>query len=202
MDTNRIKNSVISMAEKMCDMVDLVSKGFMEHKPEFLAGAMKIEGEINTMEKALTKDVLELFKNAKSEPERKDLIALEQAVEMLERMGDEASSLVERIEIKNAEHLLFSERGVEEFNETYDTMRKSLVMMRDFLKGKDSGVKDRIIENGFRVKELVERYRAEHTERLVRGMCTPMGANMYFDMLDFTGNLARHASNVVKLFCL
>lgn len=202
MDTDRIKKSVIMMAEKICDMVDLVAKGFMEHKPEFLASAMKIEGEINAMEKALTKDILELFKKAKNDPERKDLIALEQAVEMLERMGDEASSLVERIEIKNAEHLLFSERGVEQFNETYDAMRKSLEMMRVFLKGSGSGFKDKIIDNGFRVKELVERYRAEHAERLVRGICTPMGANMYFDMLDFTGNLARHASNVVKLFCL
>ena len=36
--------------------------------------------------------------------------------------------------------------------------------------------------------------------RLIEGLCTPLGANMYFDMLDFTGNLARHASNVVKLF--
>jgi hypothetical protein len=47
---------------------------------------------------------------------------------------------------------------------------------------------------------LVERYRAEHMERLVKGVCTPMAANMFFDMLDFTGNIARHSSYVVKLF--
>ena len=46
----------------------------------------------------------------------------------------------------------------------------------------------------------MERYRKEHADRLVQGICTPLGANMYFDMLDFTGNLARHSSNVVKLF--
>jgi phosphate:Na+ symporter len=188
------------MAEKMCSMVDLVAKSFMEHKPEFLAGAMKIEGEINEMEKALTKKVLELSGSVKSDAGRKELITLEQAVEMLERAGDEAASLVERIEIKNAEHLLFSDRGVEEFNETYGTMKKSVDMMRDFLNKNDPAIRQQIIDNGFRVKELVERYRAEHTERLVRGICTPMAANMYFDMLDFTGNIARHASNVVKLF--
>jgi phosphate:Na+ symporter len=161
---------------------------------------MRIEGEINDMEKKTTQSVLDLSKGMKAGKDRKELVALQQAVEMLERMGDEAASLVERIEVKNAEHLLFSEAGVEQFNETYDAMRKSVAMMRDFLKGKAGAVKDRIIENGFHVKELVERYRQEHTDRLVRGMCTPMAANMYFDMLDFTGNLARHASNVVKLF--
>jgi len=200
MSIKEIKDKVIVMADKMRDMVDLVSKGFMEHRQEFLTGAMKIEGEINAMEKSLTNNVLELSKGIKNEKDRKELVRLQQAVEMLERMGDEAASLVERIEMKNAEHLLFSETGVEQFNETYNTMRKSVEMMRDFLKGKGSGAKERIIDNGFHVKALVERYRQEHTDRLVRGICTPMAANMYFDMLDFTGNLARHASNIVKLF--
>lgn len=200
MDIREIKHGVMDMSEKMCAMVGLVAKGFMEHRPEFLASAIKIESEINSMEKALTKNVLELSMDAKGEPERKELIALEQAVETLERMGDEAASLVERIEIKNAEHLLFSDRGVEEFNETYGIMRKSVEMMRDFLKKIDPLARQQIIDNGFRVKELIERYRAEHADRLVRGVCTPMAANMYFDMLDFTGNIARHASNVVKLF--
>ena len=200
MSIKEIKDKVIVMADKMCDMVDLVAKGFMEHRQEFLTGAMKIEGEINAMEKSLTNNVLELSKGIKNEKDRKELVRLQQAVEMLERMGDEAASLVERIEMKNAEHLLFSETGVEQFNETYNTMRKSVEMMRDFLKGKGSGAKERIIDNGFHVKALVERYRQEHTDRLVRGICTPMAANMYFDMLDFTGNLARHASNIVKLF--
>ena len=79
-------------------------------------------------------------------------------------------------------------------------MKRSVEMMIEFLKRRDTALKERIIDNGFHVKELVERYRKEHFERLVQGICTPMAANMYFDMLDFTGNLARHSSNIVKLF--
>jgi Na+/phosphate symporter len=108
--------------------------------------------------------------------------------------------LVERIEIKNAEHLLFSDIGVAQFNETFGAMRKSVEMMREFLNTKAGILKDKIIDNGFHVKALVERYRAEHADRLVKGICTPMAANMFFDMLDFTGNLARHSSNIAKLF--
>jgi Na+/phosphate symporter len=115
-------------------------------------------------------------------------------------MGDEASGLVERIEVKVAEKLLFDETSVSQFMETYGAMRKSVDMMRDFLKYKDSSIKQRVVDNGFQVKELVERYRKEQADRLVQGVGTPLGANMYFDMLDFTGNLARHSSNVVKLF--
>ena len=200
MNIGDIKTQVLVMADRIYEMIELVDKGFMENKTEILAAAMKKENELNDMEKKLTAQVLELSKSLKSEQERKDLIALEQAIEMLERMGDEAAGLVERIEIKIAEKLLFSDTGVAQFNETYGTMKKSVDMMRQFLKGKDGTQKDRIIDNGFQVKALVERYRAEHTDRLIKGLCTPMAANIYFDMRDFTGNLARHSSNIVKLF--
>jgi phosphate:Na+ symporter len=198
MDDMRLQVSV--MADGICDMLSFVEKGFMEHDPGALEAAMLREADINSMEKELTKRVLVLSKSVKSDKERKELVALEQSVVTMERMGDEAASLVERIEIKNSEHLLFSDIGVAQFNETFGAMRRSVEMMREFLKGREGPTKDRIIDNGFHVKSLVERYRAEHAERLVKGICTPMAANMFFDMMDFTGNLARHASNIVKLF--
>lgn len=197
MEKSEIKNKAIAMADRIHEMLGLIEQGFMENEMEFLTKAMEIENALNETEKALTQNILELSKKSK---DTKDLVTLEQMVETFERMGDEAASLVERIEIKVGEKLLFSELGVEQFNETYHAMNKSVEMLRDFLKGKDSGLKEKIIANGFYVKELVERYRKEHTDRLVKGLCTPMGASMYFDMLDFTGNLARHSSTIAKLF--
>lgn len=198
MEAMREKATV--MADIVHEMVELVEKGFMEHKAEFLDTAMARENSLNEMEKALTQRVLELSKTAKTDADSKGLVMWEQVIETLERMGDEVANLVERIEIKNEEHLLFSDMGLAQFNETYGIMKKSVDMMCLYLRGKSEELKERIINNGFSVKALVERYRKEHTERLIKGICTPIAANMYFDMLDFTGNLARHASNVVKLF--
>jgi phosphate:Na+ symporter len=195
-----LETKAISMVDKVLKMLELIDRGFMENKSEFLSGALREESDINDLEKSTTRDVLELSRSVKKESEKKALSRLEQVVETLERMGDEATDLIERIEIKIAEHLMFSETGVEQFNETYSTMKRSVEMMKEFLKNRDPVLKEKVIDNGFHVKELVERYRKEHTERLVKGICTPMAANMYFDMLDFTGNLARHSSNIVKLF--
>lgn len=197
MDIKEIKANAILMADKVLEILGLIEKGFLENKAEFLTEAMSIEHEINETEKALTREILGISKSVK---DKKELAAIAQMVETFERMGDEAASLIERIEIKVAEKLLFSEIGVNQYNETYHTMRKSVDMLKEFLKGPSEAIKDRIVDNGFHVKELVERYRKEHAERLVNGLCTPMAANMYFDMLDFTGNLARHASNIAKLF--
>ena len=200
MDTKEMQVKIILMADKVYSSLLMIEKGFMDNKLEPLALAIKEERLVNEMEKVLSKHIIDISKTASGADERKNLALMGQVVETLERMGDEAANLVERIEIKVVEKLLFSDLGVSEFNETFGAMKKSVEMMIEFLKKKDPALKDRIIDNGFHVKELVERYRKEHFERLVQGICTPMAANMYFDMLDFAGNLARHSSSIVKLF--
>ncbi|MDO8536345.1 MAG: PhoU domain-containing protein [Candidatus Omnitrophota bacterium] len=200
MDIKEIWTKIILMADKVHGSLLLIEKGFMANKLEPLAEAIKEEHLVNEMEKILSKSVIEISKQSTGADERKELALMGQIVETVERMGDEATNLIERIEIKVVEKLLFSDLGVQEFNETFGAMKRSVEMMIEFLKKRDPALKDRIIDNGFHVKELVERYRKEHFERLVQGVCTPMAANMYFDMLDFTGNLARHSSSIVKLF--
>ncbi|MFA6320961.1 MAG: PhoU domain-containing protein [Candidatus Omnitrophota bacterium] len=196
MDINEIKLNSVSMADKVYEILNLIEYGFMKNRMEFLTTALQEETEVNKLERALADNIMTI---AKTTPDKKELSSLAQMVEMLERMGDEATGLIERIEVKVSERLLFSEEAVKQFNETYKTMKDSVQMMREYLRKKDETLKKKIVDNGFRVKEMVENYRREHADRLVRGECTPMGANMYFDMLDFTGNLARHASNIVKL---
>ena len=131
--------------------------------------------------------------------DKKELVNLTQIIESLERIGDEATGLIERIEVKVHEKLLFGKIALSQFNETYKTMKVSVQMMREYLRSKDPDLKETIVKNGLHVKDMVERYRKEHADRLVQGNCTPMEANMYFDMLDFTGNIARHASNIIRL---
>lgn len=200
MTIKELKDKTVAMSDKICSILDLIDKGFMENKIEPLERAMKEENLINEMEKSFTNEVFEFSKTVKDPIAKKELALIIQAIETLERMGDEAASMIERIEIKVSEHLLFSDIGVEQFNETFNTMRDSVSMMRQYLVKPSSGLREKVVDNGFKVKSLVERYRKEHFERMVQGICTPMGANMYFDMLDFTGNLARHSSNIVKLF--
>ena len=196
MDINEIRLKSVSMADKVYEILELIEDGFIKNKMDFLTVALQEESEVNKMERELTDNIMGL---AISSTDKVELVRLTQMIEMLERMGDEATGLIERIEVKVHEKLLFSETALLQFNETYKAMKSSVQMMREYLRSKDEELRETIIKNGFRVKSLVECYRKEHADRLVQGDCTPMGANMYFDMLDFTGNLARHASNIVKL---
>ena len=114
MNINEIKLKAVAMADKVYEILNLVEDGFIKNKMDFLTIALQEEGEVNKMERALTEGIAELSKMVVY---RKELASLAQIVEMLERMGDEATGLIERIEMKVHEKLLFAEEAVTQFNE-------------------------------------------------------------------------------------
>jgi len=180
------------------EMIDLVDQGFMENDIHVLDRVMDKERMIDDMEKDVTAGIVENCKGV-DEEERKKLVILGQIAQNIERIGDELRSLVERIEIKITDKLYFSEEGMTQYKEVFETMRKSADLVMEFLKEDKVEVLDKVLKNGDQIKELVEKYRAEHIERLTKGVCEPRAANMYFDMLDFTGNVARHCTNIARI---
>lgn len=187
------------MASILSEMIGLVYQGFMENDAHYLNRALNKERIMDDLEKEITASIVQVFKTL-DKKKQKEFVLLEQTAQNIERMGDELRSLMERIEIKIAENLFFSEMGVEQYKETFEKMRKSVNLTIKFLnEGKRSLLK-MILKNGDEIKKTVEKYRTEHLERLAKGICEPRAANMYFDMLDFTGNIARHCTNIAKMY--
>ena len=183
----------------MKEMVDLVYRGFMENDEEYLNSALSKERIVDGLEEEITAKIIELSKEADAKT-RKEYVLIGQAAENLERIGDELRYLMERIEIKIAEKLFFSERGVEQYKELFFKMHKSINLTVDFFNKKSENDLKEILQNGLQIKEMVEKYRAEHMERLTQGICQPRAANIFFDMLDFTGNIARHCTNIARIY--
>lgn len=194
-----IKKSLRQMSETVAEMVKLVYQGLMENDAHYLNSALNKERILDDLEKKITSSIVGATKGL-DEKGRREIILLGQTAENIERMGDELRSLIERIEIKIAEKLFFSDIGIEQYKEVFEKMCESVRLAEEFLnKGKSESL-DAILANGEQVKGLVERYRVEHLERLTRGICQPRAANMYFDMLDFTGNIARHCTNIARIY--
>jgi hypothetical protein len=107
MDTKGIQAKIILMAEKVYGSLLLIEKGFMGNKLEPLAEAIKEEHLVNEMEKILAKSIIDISKQASGPTglrpggasgadEKNNLALMGQVVETLDRMGDEATNLVER----------------------------------------------------------------------------------------------------------
>jgi len=192
-----LKKYLTDMSKIIGEMVDLVYKGLMENDAHYLDSALNKERILDNLETDITTDI---FKSGKKldEKERKEMVLIGQTAENLERMGDELRSLMERIEIKIAEKLYFSETGIEQYKNVFEKMHKSVQLTVEFLREDGKGVLDTVEQNGEEIKKMIEKYRVEHMERLTKGICKPRAANMFFDMLDFTGNIARHCTNIAR----
>jgi len=193
-----IKVRIQEMSGIISEMIDLVFRGFMENDMHILDKSLDKERALDDLEKEIAAGIVKLSKGL-SDRERKKLVIAGQIAENIERMGDELRYLTERIELKIADKLYFSDKGVEQYKEVFEKMQRSVSLIVRFLGDDDAEVLDKVLENGDQIKELIERYRAEHIDRLARGICEPRAANMYFDMLDFTGNIARHCTNIARI---
>ncbi len=187
------------MASILSEMVNLVYQGFIENDTHYLNSALNKEQIMDDLEKEITTFVIQGSRRL-DEKGQKEFVLLEQFAENLERMGDELRYLIERMEIKIIENLLFSDIGVEQYKDVFEKMRKSVNPTIEFLNENKSELLEMILKNGDEIKKMVEKYREEHVKRLTKGICEPRAANMYFDMLDFTGNIARHCTAIARIY--
>lgn len=196
---DNIEASLKKMGMIVSEMVGLVYEGLMKNDAHYLNSALNKEHIIDNLEKEVTAQIIQMTKT-QDKPRQKEMIILGQIAQNIERMGDELRSLIERIEIKIAEKLLFSDIGIKQYEEVFKKMQNSINLTIRFLNEYKTEILDDILENGIQLKNLIEKYRVEHLERLVKGICEPRAANMYFDMLDFTGNIARHCTNIARVY--
>ena len=194
-----LKTLLKQMSKAIVQMLELVYKGLMENDAHYLNSALNQERIVDDLEREITAKIIQITRKLDKKVQ-KEFILLDETAEEIERMGDELRYLIERIEIKIVERLFFSEMGIKQYKQVFEKMHKSVSLTVKFLNENKLELLDMILNNGEQIKKLIEKYRVEHLERLVRGICQPRAANMYFDMLDFTGNIARHCTNIARSY--
>ncbi len=186
------------MAGIIWEMIELVYKGFTLNDSRPLDKAMDRERVMDEVERKITAMVVKSVKSL-SEEEQVKYLTYMQTAQNIERMGDELRSLIERIEIKISECLYFSEEAADQYLQLFEKMRRSVYLIVNYLNEEDPKLLDEIIGNGSEVKTCVETARTSHVKRLAKGVCEPRVSNIFFDMLDFTGNVARHCTYIARI---
>lgn len=197
-DLNSLKVKVAEMSRTALSMWQVTHQAFMEHDMDLFPGIFEKENKLNDMEKELLAEFIELGR----QPEMKDKLGIVSAyVDMvgdLELIGDYCKDILERVEIKIEERLLFSEDSVKEYNELYDKTEEALdEVTRALEKDRPDLVKE-ILKNQGHIDTLVDEYRLRHNHRLISGVCTPLGCNMFLNMLDFTAAVYYHTKKIAR----
>ena len=199
MELEPIRDIVKEMAILAYNMLEGTYQGFMEHDRDILSQVLKDDDRLNEMEKKVDLALVEISKVEKiNSTDRNILINLANMAGDFEAIGDYCKDMIERIEIKIEEKLLFSEEAVAEYQHLYEAVRTSLGQVVNALKMNDYKFISGLLCEGNHVEELVDKYRQNHAQRLVRGICVPRSCNMFLNLLDFTAAIYNHANKVAK----
>ncbi len=193
-----IREKINQMAELALSMLKTTFDGFMKHDLDILGTVLKDEQRLNEMEKVITLSLIDISKDKISDTDKKNIILLTNIIGDLEEIGDYIKDMIERIEIKIQEKLLFSDDALSEYKHLYSAVEAALSDAINSLKMKDKNFAKRVLCDGEHVDVLVGKYRQTHAYRLISGTCDPRAGNMFLDLLDFGGQIFHHTKTIAK----
>jgi len=194
-----MKEKIKKMAELTLSMLKTTFDGFMEHDVDILARVLKDEQRLNDMEKEITLALVGISKTRITIGDKKNIILMANIVADLEQIGDYIKDMIERIEIKIEEKLLFSDDAVDEYKHLYNVVETELADVEKALRMNDKNFARRVLcSTEDHVDNLVHKYREAHAQRLVAGVCLPRACNMFLNLLDFTAQVSHHTKAIAK----
>lgn len=197
-DLNSIKVKIAGMSEVASKMWQMTYKVFMEHDAVLIQPVLIEENKLNDLEKEITSELVEFARLTSSEQEKSIALIYADVVGDLELIGDYCKDILERVEIKIAENLLFSEEAVQEYTEIYHKTEEALKEIVNALSMQESYFLKKVLKNEEHIDAMIDQYRIRHNQRLVAGLCSPISCNMFLNMLDFTAAVYYHAKKIAR----
>ncbi len=197
-DLNSIKEKINRMSRSASAMWQLTYDAFIEHDVELISKALEEENKLNALEEEINKEIIGLGGASFSPDEKSRVIVYANIAGDFELIGDYCKDILERIQIKIEEKLLFSEPAVEEYKELYNKTKSSLEEVVFVLEKDNPALIKEVLRNEEHIDSLVDKYRHNHNQRMLAGNCTPMSCNMFLNMLDFTAAVYYHIKKISK----
>jgi len=197
-DLKEIKAKVNQMSKGALSMWQLTYDAFIEHDVDLITKALEEENKLNILEDEINKNIMDLAHSDFTQLERTQIIVYADIAADFELIGDYCKDILERIQIKIEEKLLFSEPAVEEYKELYHKTKLTLEEVAFVLEKDSPALVKEVLRNEEHIDSLVDKYRYNHNQRLLAGECTPMSCNMFLNMLDFTAAVYYHAKKIAR----
>jgi phosphate:Na+ symporter len=197
-DLNSIKEKIKQMSKSASAMWQLTYDAFIEHDVDLITKALVEEGQLNSLEEEINKEIISLSRASITPEERSRVIVYANIAGDFELIGDYCKDILERIQIKIEEKLLFSENAVEEYKDLYNKTKGALDEVVFVLEKDNPALIKEVLRKEEHIDSLVDRYRGNHDQRMLIGECTPMGCNMFLNMLDFTAAVYYHIKKIAK----
>jgi len=185
-----VKKDIKNMAELVLLMYKNTYNAFIEHNRNFIKETLDLEDKVNDLEKKIIKDLVDL---SNSGIDLRIINAYTKVVGDLELIGDYCKDILERVEIKIEEKLLFSKEAVEDYNSLYEKVKEVLLNAVDLIR--EEKLKEDF--NNLNLELDLEKIKENHQKRLLNGICSPLASNMFLNMVDYTFRIYEYAKEII-----
>ncbi|HTZ11527.1 MAG TPA: PhoU domain-containing protein [Candidatus Margulisiibacteriota bacterium] len=197
-EISAIKKKIAEMALLALEMWRKTHQAFLEHNLDLLSVVLGKESLLNELEKEIASQLIE-FNHSASEKKDKDVaLIFTDVVEDLELIGDYCKDILERVQIKIEERLLFSDEAVKEYEELYRRTESTIDEIACALQKNKLTLVKEVLKGEGHIDKMVDEYRRRHNQRLLDGLCSPIACNMFLNMLDFTAAVYYHAKKIAR----
>ncbi|MDI6606198.1 MAG: PhoU domain-containing protein [Candidatus Omnitrophota bacterium] len=196
LDSIRLK--IADMAGLSFTMWQETHRAFMEHDLGLLSRVLTEEERLNNLEKEITTQLVAFGRASEDKSEKAKTLIFADIVGDLELIGDYCKDILERVQIKIEEKLLFSDEAVKEYEVLYQKTEGALNEIVYALKQDTPGSVGPVLKSQEHIDTLVDEYRLRHNQRMLDGICSPMACNMFLNILDFTAAVYYHAKKIAR----
>jgi len=191
-----LKRKAIEMFEQALNMLNDSFAGLMKHDIHILNHVLKGEERINQAYNNLTAFAIDASKKHLSDKNKKTILDLLDIISSIEEIADRCVDLVEQIEYKIRENLLFSDTGIEEYQNLHQKVTECISGVIQTMKNNDKALSKQILKNKPVLDSLVAKYRTHHIERCAKGICDEWARIRYLEILDLTREIAHYCMKI------
>ncbi len=188
---DEIKNDTLRMINHTKEILEMIYDGFSKHNLSSI-------GKVEEVEEKLYKDSECLLKSILGERSNEGIKHFISVPEHFDRIGKGLNKLFNATKKKIREDMLFSDKSVKEVYKLFDETLVLLKSVSNCISTSNNELAKHMDGNGKRLCELADEYAVFHEERLIAGVCMPINAPVYLDILDSFTSLIWHVRKILQ----
>jgi phosphate:Na+ symporter len=116
----------------------------------------------------------------------------------IERMGDHCENIADFAEMKDEEHLPFSQEALLEISYAFNRLNEIVDDSIHALHDGDTVLARKVIQEEDEIDRLEDNLRVRHLERLNSGTCNPHVAIIFVELIHNLEKIADHCKNIAE----
>ncbi len=190
---DEIRHDTLGMINHTKEMLEMIYEGFRKHKLSSIGKAEKVEEKLHKDSECLLKYILR-------EESNEDIKHFIPVPEHFDRTGDGLNKLFNATKRKIREGVLFSDKSVKEAYKLFDETLVLLNSVSDCISTSNGDLAKNLDGNGKRLCALADEYAIFHEDRLIAGVCTPINAPVYLDILESFSSVVWNGRKILQEF--